>query len=185
MTAKDKQSPVAVVVGSDSDLEVMQFCIRQLKEFGIEPQVRVLSAHRTPAAACEFAQSAAGQGIRVIIAAAGMAAHLAGALAGQTPLPVIGVPLAAKAGRDGAGFPAQYGPNARGRAGGVHGDWAGGGTKCSCICRTDFGAERCSAAKETDRFSQGPDRTSSSERCRTEKIKSNRQFDLPCRRKAL
>lgn len=98
MTAKDKQSPVAVVVGSDSDLEVMQFCIRQLKEFGIEPQVRVLSAHRTPAAACEFAQSAAGQGIRVIIAAAGMAAHLAGVLAGQTPLPVIGVPLAAKEG---------------------------------------------------------------------------------------
>jgi 5-(carboxyamino)imidazole ribonucleotide mutase len=49
MTAKDKQSPVAVVVGSDSDLEVMQFCIRQLKEFGIEPQVRVLSAHRSSA----------------------------------------------------------------------------------------------------------------------------------------
>lgn len=98
MTAKGKQSPVAVVMGSDSDLEVMKSCVDQLKEFGIDPVVRVLSAHRTPAAAIEFAQSAAGSGIRVIIAAAGMAAHLAGALAGQTTLPIIGVPLAAKEG---------------------------------------------------------------------------------------
>jgi 5-(carboxyamino)imidazole ribonucleotide mutase len=98
MAAKGKQSPVAVVMGSDSDLEVMQSCVDQLKEFGINPEVRVLSAHRTPAAAIEFAQGAAGRGIRVIIAAAGMAAHLAGALAGQTPLPIIGVPLAAKEG---------------------------------------------------------------------------------------
>jgi phosphoribosylaminoimidazole carboxylase PurE protein len=98
MAAKGKQSPVAVVMGSDSDLEVMQSCVDQLKEFGIVPEVRVLSAHRTPAAACEFAQGAAGRGIRVIIAAAGMAAHLAGALAGHTALPIIGVPLAAKEG---------------------------------------------------------------------------------------
>ncbi|HOT73165.1 MAG TPA: 5-(carboxyamino)imidazole ribonucleotide mutase [Anaerohalosphaeraceae bacterium] len=98
MAAPNKQSPAAVVMGSDSDLEIMQSCIDQLKEFGIEPVIRILSAHRTPAAVSEFAQTAAENGIQVIIAAAGMAAHLAGALAGQCRLPVIGVPLAAKEG---------------------------------------------------------------------------------------
>ena len=101
MTEKAKKSPVAVVMGSDSDLDVMKKCIEQLQAFGIDPIVRILSAHRTPAAAGEFAQKAAENGIRVIIAAAGMAAHLAGALAGQTRLPVIGVPLEAKEGPKG------------------------------------------------------------------------------------
>ena len=82
-------------MGSDSDLAVMQSCIDQLKDFGIEPIVRIISAHRTPQIAADFAESAADNGIKVIIAAAGMAAHLAGALAGRTTLPVIGVPLAA------------------------------------------------------------------------------------------
>lgn len=98
MAQKSKKSPVAVVMGSDSDLEVMKSCVDQLSAFGIDPIVRILSAHRTPAAAGQFAKSAAAEGIQVIIAAAGMAAHLAGALAGQTTLPVIGVPLAAKEG---------------------------------------------------------------------------------------
>jgi len=98
MSEKSKKSPVAVVMGSDSDLEVMKSCVEQLKEFGIEPVVRILSAHRTPAAAGEFARTAASNGVQVIIAAAGMAAHLAGALAGQTTRPIIGVPLAAKEG---------------------------------------------------------------------------------------
>jgi len=69
-----------------------------LKEFGIEPTVRILSAHRTPLAAAEFAETAAENGIKVIIAAAGMAAHLAGAMAAGSPLPIIGVPLAANEG---------------------------------------------------------------------------------------
>lgn len=86
---------VAIVMGSDSDLAVMQSCIDQLKDFGIEPIVRIISAHRTPQIAADFAENAADNGIKVIIAAAGMAAHLAGALAGRTTLPVIGVPLAA------------------------------------------------------------------------------------------
>jgi phosphoribosylaminoimidazole carboxylase PurE protein len=85
-------------MGSDSDLPVMQNCIDQLKHFGIDPVVRILSAHRTPDAAAEFADQARADGIKVIIAAAGMAAHLAGSLAGRTPLPVIGVPLAAAEG---------------------------------------------------------------------------------------
>ncbi len=97
----EKKSPVAVVMGSDSDMPVIQSCIEQLRDFGIEPAVRIISAHRTPEVAAEFAQGAAGQGIKVIIAAAGMAAHLAGALAAQTTLPVIGVPLVSSSGLEG------------------------------------------------------------------------------------
>jgi phosphoribosylaminoimidazole carboxylase PurE protein len=96
--ASEKTSPVAVVMGSDSDLNVMQGCVDQLREFGIAPKVRILSAHRTPLAAAEFAQTAEAHGIKVIIAAAGMAAHLAGAMAAWTTLPVIGVPLTSEGG---------------------------------------------------------------------------------------
>ena len=96
--ASEKTTPVAVVMGSDSDLKVMQSCVEQLRGFGIEPTVRILSAHRTPQAAADFARNAEGNGIRVIVAAAGMAAHLAGAMAAWTTLPVIGVPLAAEGG---------------------------------------------------------------------------------------
>jgi phosphoribosylaminoimidazole carboxylase PurE protein len=91
--ASDKKTPVAIVMGSDSDMGVMKSCIEQLKHFDIEPVVRIISAHRTPEIAAEFAQNAAENGIKVIIAAAGMAAHLAGAMAAKTTLPVIGVPL--------------------------------------------------------------------------------------------
>lgn len=97
----EKTSPVAVVMGSDSDKAVMQSCIDMLKDFGIEPIVRIISAHRTPAMAAEFAETAASRGLKVIIAAAGMAAHLAGALAAKTTLPVIGVPLISGSGLEG------------------------------------------------------------------------------------
>ncbi|HNS22136.1 MAG TPA: 5-(carboxyamino)imidazole ribonucleotide mutase [Sedimentisphaerales bacterium] len=96
--ASHKSASVAVVMGSDSDLGVMQICVDQLREFGVQTTVRILSAHRTPQAAAEFAQNAQAGGIQVIIAAAGMAAHLAGAMAAWTVLPVIGVPLAAEGG---------------------------------------------------------------------------------------
>ncbi len=99
--ASEKTSPVAVVMGSDSDLNVMQGCVDQLREFGLEPAVRILSAHRTPQAAAEFARTAEARGVKVIIAAAGMAAHLAGAMAAWTTLPVIGVPLAPEGGLGG------------------------------------------------------------------------------------
>jgi phosphoribosylaminoimidazole carboxylase PurE protein len=82
---------VAVVMGSDSDLEVMRRCLDRLNDFGIACEVRILSAHRTPASVDEFAAAAAGRGIKVIIAAAGMSAALAGALAARTTLPVVGV----------------------------------------------------------------------------------------------
>ena len=97
----EKKSSVAVVMGSDSDMGVMQSCIEQLKDFGIEPVVRIISAHRTPDVAAEFAENAAKKGIKVIIAAAGMAAHLAGALAARTTVPVIGVPLISSSGLEG------------------------------------------------------------------------------------
>ena len=89
----EKTAPVAIVMGSDSDMKVMKSCIEQLGDFGIEPVVRIISAHRTPEIASEFAEKAAENGIKVIIAAAGMAAHLAGAMAAKSKLPVIGVPL--------------------------------------------------------------------------------------------
>jgi len=100
MVSENKKA-VAVVMGSDSDMAVMQNCIDVLGEFGIESVVRVISAHRTPQIAAEFAQNAAENGIKVIIAAAGMAAHLAGALAAKTTLPVIGVPLISSSGLEG------------------------------------------------------------------------------------
>ncbi|NCB64090.1 MAG: 5-(carboxyamino)imidazole ribonucleotide mutase [Clostridia bacterium] len=84
---------VAVIMGSDSDLDTMRPCIAKLKEFGIPVEVRVISAHRTPAAAEQFASSARENGFGAIIAAAGKAAHLAGVLAAYTTLPVIGVPI--------------------------------------------------------------------------------------------
>ena len=99
--ANDRKTTVAVVMGSDSDMPVMQGCIDMLGEFGIEATVRIISAHRTPTVAAEFADNAAKNGIKVIIAAAGMAAHLAGSIAGRTTLPVIGVPMAAKEGMAG------------------------------------------------------------------------------------
>ena len=85
---------VAIVMGSSSDATIMDDAVQILRSFGIEVEVRVLSAHRTPDDAIEFARSAAGRGIKVLIAAAGGAAHLAGVLAAATPLPVIGVPVA-------------------------------------------------------------------------------------------
>jgi phosphoribosylaminoimidazole carboxylase PurE protein len=96
-----KTPPVAVVMGSDSDLKVMESCVEQLRQFGIEPSVRIISAHRTPQVACEFAENAQANGIKVLIAAAGMAAHLAGALAARASVPVIGVPLVCEAGLGG------------------------------------------------------------------------------------
>ncbi|MHC4760289.1 MAG: AIR carboxylase family protein [Planctomycetota bacterium] len=96
--AKPTQSSVAILMGSDSDLPTMEACIKQLKDFGIHPIVRILSAHRTPAVACEFAATAGDNGVKVIIAAAGMAAHLAGAMAAHSQLPIIGVPMQAKEG---------------------------------------------------------------------------------------
>lgn len=84
---------VAVIMGSDSDLETMKPCIARLKSFDIPVEVRVISAHRTPAAAEQFASAAKENGFGAIIAAAGKAAHLAGVLAAYTTLPVIGVPI--------------------------------------------------------------------------------------------
>ncbi len=84
---------VAVIMGSDSDLSVMVEAVEKLKQFRIPYEVRIISAHRTPALAEQFASAAADNGFGVIIAGAGKAAHLGGVLAAYTTLPVIGVPI--------------------------------------------------------------------------------------------
>ena len=84
---------VAIVMGSDSDWPVVKGACSVLKDFGIAYEARVLSAHRTPAAAADFAKNARSNGFGVILCAAGMAAHLAGAFAANTTLPVIGIPM--------------------------------------------------------------------------------------------
>ncbi|MCI5956233.1 MAG: 5-(carboxyamino)imidazole ribonucleotide mutase [Clostridiales bacterium] len=88
---------VAVIMGSDSDLPVLEGCFKTLKNLNIPYEAHVYSAHRTPAEAAAFARGAQANGFGVIIAAAGKAAHLAGALAAQSVLPVIGIPVKASA----------------------------------------------------------------------------------------
>lgn len=87
---------VAVIMGSDSDLPVVEKAMDTLKEYGIPFEVHVYSAHRTPEQVRDFVSNARDNGFGVIIAAAGMAAHLAGAVAANTVLPVIGIPVSAK-----------------------------------------------------------------------------------------
>ena len=84
---------VAVIMGSDSDLPVVEKAINTLKEYGVPVEVHVFSAHRCPEEAAAFTRAARANGIGVIIAAAGKAAHLAGAIAANTTLPVIGIPI--------------------------------------------------------------------------------------------
>ena len=84
---------VAVIMGSDSDLPVVQGAISKLREFGVEVEAHVMSAHRSPEQAAAFSKNARENGFGVIIAAAGKAAHLAGVLAAHTTLPVIGIPI--------------------------------------------------------------------------------------------
>ncbi|MEY2563030.1 MAG: 5-(carboxyamino)imidazole ribonucleotide mutase [Verrucomicrobiota bacterium] len=86
-------SLVAIIMGSKSDWETMRHSVETLDELGVPNEAHVLSAHRTPEATTEFARNAADRGIRVMIAGAGGAAHLAGVIAGHTWLPVLGVPI--------------------------------------------------------------------------------------------
>ena len=93
MSTSAKQPLVGVIMGSTSDMPVMQACLDQLDEFGVPYELVVASAHRTPNKVHEWASTAADRGMRVIIAAAGKAAHLGGVVAAYTPLPIIGVPM--------------------------------------------------------------------------------------------
>lgn len=91
-----KHPLIGIVMGSDSDWPVMQRCAETLKKFGIPYEAKVLSAHRTPDAALDYAASAQERGIKVLIGAAGGAAHLAGVLAAKSELPVLAVPMPSK-----------------------------------------------------------------------------------------
>ena len=88
-------SLIGILVGSKSDMPVLERCTQRLEELGIEYEIEVRSAHRDPQGVSEYAGTARERGIKVVICAAGMAAHLAGAVAARTSLPVIGVPVAA------------------------------------------------------------------------------------------
>jgi 5-(carboxyamino)imidazole ribonucleotide mutase len=91
--ATKKKPTVAIVMGSKSDWPVLELTVNTLKEFGVESTVKIMSAHRTPHEAADFAENAAKNGYKVVIGAAGGAAHLSGVLAGHTILPVIGIPV--------------------------------------------------------------------------------------------
>jgi 5-(carboxyamino)imidazole ribonucleotide mutase len=94
VTSTDNRSPlVGILMGSDSDYPMMSETAKTLEKFGIPYEIEVLSAHRTPARAHEYSTTAAKRGLKIIIAAAGAAAHLAGVMAANTTLPVIGVPM--------------------------------------------------------------------------------------------
>jgi 5-(carboxyamino)imidazole ribonucleotide mutase len=93
MNTAETRPRIGIVIGSQSDWAVMEHAAKTLTGFGIAYEVRVLSAHRTPHAAFDYATSAEARGLQAIIAGAGMAAHLAGVMAGLTPLPVLGVPM--------------------------------------------------------------------------------------------
>lgn len=87
---------VGIVMGSDSDWPIMKTCAETLKQFGVPFEAKVLSAHRTPDAALDYAEGAADRGMKLLIGAAGGAAHLAGVLAAKTELPVLAVPMPSK-----------------------------------------------------------------------------------------
>ncbi|KRT69087.1 MAG: phosphoribosylcarboxyaminoimidazole, 5-(carboxyamino)imidazole ribonucleotide mutase [candidate division NC10 bacterium CSP1-5] len=93
MNPKPKKPVVGIVMGSDSDFPIMEETVKALKSFDIPHEVRVISAHRAPAQVMEYARTAQKRGLKVIIAGAGGAAHLAGIIAAETTLPVIGVPI--------------------------------------------------------------------------------------------
>lgn len=90
---KESRPLVGIIMGSESDMSAMEACMKQLDEFDISYEVKVASAHRKPAEVHEWASSAVDRGLRVIVAAAGKAAHLGGVVAAYTPLPVVAVPM--------------------------------------------------------------------------------------------
>ena len=93
MSAENSATIVGIIMGSESDMPAMEPCMKQLEEFGVPYEVKVASAHRRPAEVHEWASTAVERGIRVIVAAAGKAAHLGGVVAAYTPNPVITVPM--------------------------------------------------------------------------------------------
>ena len=93
METAETKPLVGIIMGSESDMPTMEACMKQLEEFGIGYEVKIASAHRKPAEVHEWASTAVNRGLRVIIAAAGKAAHLGGVVAAYTPLPVVTVPM--------------------------------------------------------------------------------------------
>ena len=132
---------VAIVMGSDSDYDIMKQAADILKKFGVPYDITVASAHRTPDRAVNFVKNAEKNGVKAIIAGAGHAAHLAGALAGHTILPIIGVPIDSSA-LNGMDCPAVHGADAAGGSRGHHGHRKIRCQKCRDFCGADAGRGR-------------------------------------------
>ncbi len=128
-------------MGSRNDYAVMQSAVEMLREFGVAHEARVVSAHRTPDLLFEYAETAVGRGLRVIIAGAGGAAHLPGMMAAKTVVPVLGVPIAGD-GAAGDGLAAVDCADAEGHSGGNAGDRRGGRGECGAAGGCDAAATR-------------------------------------------
>ena len=142
-------------MGSRSDWETMQNAAETLDKLGVPYEVRVVSAHRTPDLLFQYAGSAEGRGLEVIIAGAGGAAHLPGMCAAKTALPVLGVPVESRA-LKGIELAAVDSANAGGYTGRDAGDWSGGGDKRGAVGRRDPGEQ---VPTDTRRAAQVPRRT--------------------------
>ena len=136
MGCEEKTPVIGIIMGSESDMPAMEPCMKQLDEFGVPYEVKVASAHRKPLEVHAWAESAEERGLRVIIAAAGKAAHLGGVVAAYTPLPVITVPMKTSD-LGGSRFPALHGADALRRACGLRGHQRG--KKRRHPCRADDG----------------------------------------------
>ena len=155
MSVNDADPLVGILMGSDSDWGTMRATAETLTEFGVAREARVLSAHRTPAETTEYASTAEDRGLRVVIAAAGGAAHLAGVVAAHTTLPVIGVPMQAWA-LDGLDSLLSTVQMPRGIPVATVGDRQGGRRQCRAAGHRDPGAGRPRAAPETARLPRRP-----------------------------
>ena len=133
---------VGIVMGSNSDWDVMQHAAQMLDQFGVPYEAQVLSAHRMPDDMFAYAEAARSRGLRAIIAGAGGAAHLPGMLASKTLVPVFGVPVPSKYLR-GEGLFVFDCANAQGHSGSYLCDWRGGRCQCSFACHCDIGCARC------------------------------------------
>jgi phosphoribosylaminoimidazole carboxylase PurE protein len=138
-TSNDKPI-VSIVMGSANDWEIMQQAAKQLQDFGVAYDARVISAHRSPDLLFDYIKEVSAQGVRCFIAGAGGAAHLAGVLAGKTTLPVLGVPMPSKY-LQGMDFAVIHRANAQGHTGGDIRYWRSGCGQCRIICGGDAGIE--------------------------------------------
>ena len=163
---EQRKPAVGILMGSDSDWPKIQKAAEALAEFGVAYEVRVMSAHRTPQVVADYAATAGQRGLKVIIAAAGGAAHLAGVVAAHTTLPVIGLPVPTPD-LGGLDSLAVDRADARRRARRLHGGRDGRTAQCGLVRRPDPGHRRRATAQATRRIQTGPGGQDRRQGCRT------------------